>query len=79
MQQAMEKGEASRSDYAYLFDRVQMSLGKPQHWGSQVKCVNGLAVLYTVDDPAGLEERRRQLRLPPMREYMELVKPQCVR
>lgn len=79
MERAMEKGEASRTDYAYLYDRVRMGEGKPQRWGTQAKCVNGLAVLYTVEDAAGLDARRRDLRMPPIRDYMNVVKSQCVR
>jgi hypothetical protein len=47
------------SDYAYLYDRVQTGLGKPQHWGSQVKCEKSKPVLYPVDDPSGLDARQR--------------------
>jgi hypothetical protein len=79
MEQAMRKGEASMGDYAYLYDRIQVGEAKPQRWGTQVKCVNSLPVLSPVEDPAGLDERRRELRLPPMREYLKLLKPQCVR
>lgn len=72
MEKAANAGDASMSDYAYLFDRVQMSLGKPQHWGTQARCKNGKPVLYPVDDPAGLEARRKALFLMPMDDYLKL-------
>ena len=32
LEKAAKNGDASLSDYAYLYDRVQMGLGRPQHW-----------------------------------------------
>jgi len=61
LEKAAKTGNASMGDYAYLYDRVQVGLGKPQHWGSQSKCQNGKPVLESVDDPAGLDARRKEL------------------
>jgi hypothetical protein len=61
LERAAGKGDASKQDYAYLFDRVQKGSGKPQHWGTQASCKNGKPELDPVDDPAGLEERRKAL------------------
>lgn len=77
LEAAAQQGEASRSDYAYLYDRVRIGEGKPQRWGTQAKCVNGLPVLSPVEDPAGLDERRRELRMPPLRDYLAGMKPFC--
>jgi hypothetical protein len=77
MEVAAQRGEASRSDYAYLYDRVRMGEGKPQRWGTQVKCVNGLPVLSPVEDQPGLEQRRRELRMPPIKEYLKGMKDLC--
>jgi hypothetical protein len=77
MERAMREGEASRSDYAYLYDRVSVRHGKPQRWGTQAKCVNGLAVLDAVEDKEGLEQRRRELRMPPVSIYLEHIKDMC--
>ncbi len=77
LEAAMRQGEASRSDYAYLYDRVRIGEGKPQRWGTQLKCVNGLPVLSPVDDPAGLDERRRELRMPPIKDYLSGMKAFC--
>jgi hypothetical protein len=71
LEKAARDGNASMSDDAYLYDRVQMGLGKPQHWGSAAKCENGKPVLYPVDDPAGLEARRKELFLMSIREYLQ--------
>jgi hypothetical protein len=79
MQRAFDAGEASAVDYAYLYDRVMFLQGKPQHWGTQGDCKNGKAVLAPVDDPAGLEQRRKDLHLMPVSidEYLKLLDPYC--
>ena len=71
MEAAAKSGEASMSDYAYLYDRVQVGLGKPQHWGTQTKCVNGKPVLDPIDDPAGLAQRRQELFMMPIESYLK--------
>ncbi len=71
LEKAAKDGHASMSDYAYLYDRVQMGLGKPQHWGTAAKCAEGKPVLYPVDDPSGLDARRKELFLMPVGEYLQ--------
>lgn len=77
MEVAVRQNEASRTDYAYLYDRVRMGEGKPQRWGTQAKCINGLPVLHPVEDQAGLEDRRREVRMPPVKEYMKGLRDMC--
>jgi len=72
LEKAAKNGNAPMTDYAYLYDRVQMDLGKLQHWGTQVKCENGKPVLYPVDEPAGLDLRRKELFLPPVGAYLQI-------
>jgi hypothetical protein len=60
LEKAAKNGNASMSDYAYLYDRVQVGLSKLQHWGSQPNCE------AAVDDPATLDARRKQLFMPPI-------------
>jgi hypothetical protein len=75
---AVEAGEGSRMDYAYLYDRVMAGQGKPQHWGTQGgACKDGKATLLPVDDAAGLDQRRRDLRLQPIEEYKKMLDPYC--
>jgi hypothetical protein len=70
LEKAAKAGDASMSDYAYLYDRVQVGLGKPQHWGTQTRCENGKPVLDPVDDTAGLEARRQELFMPSVQAYL---------
>jgi hypothetical protein len=72
MEKAAKSGEASMSDYAYLYDRVQVGLGKPQRWGSQVQCKDGKPGLHPVEDPDGLDQRRKELFMMPIAEYLKL-------
>jgi hypothetical protein len=71
LEKAAKNGNASMSDYAYLYDRVQVGLGKPQLWGSQIKCQDGKPVLAPVDDPTGLDTRRKDLFMLPIGEYLK--------
>lgn len=72
LEKAAKSGDASMSDYAYLYDRVQVGLGRPQHWGTQAQCSNGKPVLSPVDDPGGLDARRKELFLAPVQEYLRM-------
>jgi hypothetical protein len=73
MERAVSEREASRADYALLYDRVMVGEGKLQRWGSQTKCVDGKAVLDPVEDPAGLDDRRRALFMQPVEQYLGLM------
>jgi hypothetical protein len=77
MRRAVAKGEASQRNYVFLYDRVMKREGKRQHWGTQTTCVDGKAVLDPVDDPAGLEARRKDLYFPPMEEYLKSLNASC--
>jgi hypothetical protein len=80
MEQAVSKLEASKINYAYLYDRVMVGEGKPQHWGTQGKCEDGKATLEPVDDPTHLEQRRSELGIYPVsvEKYLKLLAPQCI-
>ncbi len=72
MTEAAEAGEASRKDLAYLYDRVQLYHKKSQKYGTQLVGVQGGGFkLWIVEDPEGLDSRREELGLPPIREYLE--------
>lgn len=77
MKRAADEGEASKVNYAYLYDRVMVNEGKPQHWGTQITCKNGKTVLDPVDNPAGLAQRREELQLMPLDKYLEMLAPHC--
>lgn len=70
MKRAMEKGEASPQDFAYLEDRVRLQRGKPQLYGTQfIQDSKGRLVLQPLKDPEDVDERRRKMGLMPLAEY----------
>jgi hypothetical protein len=65
LEDAVAQGDASPADLAYLRDRVLMHRGEPQIYGTQYVVKDGVLTLWTVQDPAGLDERRAALGLEP--------------
>jgi len=70
---AAQAGEASRSDAAMLEDRVLTEDGKPQLYGTQFRIVDGVLVPYPIAEPETLEQRRAEVGLMPMPEYVKLL------
>jgi hypothetical protein len=70
-------GEASERDYAYLFDRIQVSQGRPQHWGTQSHCQDGRAILYPAEDATHLEQLRQQIGLDPLEDSLRESTSTC--
>ena len=66
---AVEAGEATKSQLAYLTDRVLLAEGKPQLYGTQVTRKDGQVVPLDLHDPGGLDERRATAGLEPFAEY----------
>ncbi|UUV32305.1 hypothetical protein NQK81_02300 [Amycolatopsis roodepoortensis] len=56
-------------DHAYLADRVATDVRQPQRWGTQSLCFPGRGCrLYPLEDPAGVNTRRRSIGLEPLTE-----------
>jgi Family of unknown function (DUF6624) len=72
LEKAAQAGDATMNSYAYLYDRVQMGLNRPQRWGTQAICENGKPALYQVEDPSGLNARRMELFMAPVEEYLSV-------
>jgi hypothetical protein len=74
-------------EFALLYDRTQLSLGKPQRYGSQLReDSQGVWHVVRLPDQQHVDERRRTVGLGPFEEYFELfrkrgskvvVDPQC--
>ena len=69
---AVEAGEATKRELAYLTDRVLLAEGKPQVFGTQVTRKDGQMVPLDLHDPGGLDERRAMAGLEPFAEYAQL-------
>lgn len=66
-------GEVAPIDIAYLTDRVLSAEGLPQRYGTQCTMENGVARVKEVEDPDNLNQRREELGLPPIEEYLKMV------
>lgn len=58
------------SSYALLLDRVRVHEGKPQVYGSQGRWENGVLGLQPIEDEANVDQRRKEVGLGPLAEYL---------
>ncbi len=72
MTAAVEVGEATTRELAYLTDRVLLAEGKQQVYGTQVTREEGRFVPLSLSDPDGLDARRAAAGLEPFAEYARL-------
>jgi hypothetical protein len=71
---AVDEGEATGSELAYLTDRVRVARGEPQLYGTQFRGTgNGAMEPAPIEDPEHVDERRAAVGLPPMREYLKQI------
>lgn len=73
---AVDRGEASGEDLAFLTDRVRSAEGLPQLYGTQTRVVDCERVPYPIEDPETVDVRRAELALRPLAEYLELRRRQ---
>lgn len=74
MEKLLDSGEASRKNYAYLFDRIN----EPQHYGTQGTCLDSTRwVPRLIEDEANVDKRRAEAGLPPMSQYIEFASKMC--
>ena len=67
-----ERGEALKSEYALMYDRIAVAEGRLQRYGTQMRCVGGFMRPYPTEDPDRLEERRApmEFRWPDYAGYL---------
>lgn len=72
LQAAVARGEAPALHAAMLEDRIRAFEGKPQRYGTQFDWnASGELCPLPIEDPAGLEERRRAVGLRPLAEEIQ--------
>ncbi len=71
MEQAVARGEVAKIDFAYLTDRVRVAQGRKQVYGTQFTLADGEPVPQPIEDEATVDQRRRDLGLPPLAEYKQ--------
>jgi hypothetical protein len=67
---AVDAGEASRTERAYLTDRVLLHEGGQQEYGTQLTSRGGKWVPRNLRDPDGVDERRAAVGMRPLAEYL---------
>jgi hypothetical protein len=70
MGEEVRRGNADPRDYAYLVDRVNLNTGKSQVYGTQVTYRDGKAVPKALQDADRVDQRREEVGLKPLAEYL---------
>ncbi len=70
LDEASRRGDAARWQFAFLDDRVRVYEGRPQRYGTQLRGGPDGLEPHPLEDPAGVEERRREVGLPPLAEVV---------
>lgn len=80
LQQAGSRGEAPLWQAAMLEDRIRMFEGRPQIYGTQFRPgEHGEPVPYMIEDPAGVNDRRRAVGLNTLEERTAELREQADR
>jgi len=70
---AVKKGQIPRASFAGYLDRLRLSAGLKQLFGTQVTVDDGFLVLYPIESEAYVDARRKQYDLPPLVEYLRAL------
>jgi hypothetical protein len=73
MQQA-PTGDVAPDQIAYLMDRTRLVDGQKQVYGTQVELKDGRWIVSSVENPEELDRRRKEFGLPPIEDYLKLVR-----
>jgi hypothetical protein len=73
---AVERGDASQRNLAYLTDRVLLKERGTQVYGTQFTSGSGGPEPQPIEDPEGVDERRAAMGLGSLAEYAELMRGQ---
>jgi hypothetical protein len=65
------QGEVDGASVAFMEDRLAMTEGRPQRYGSQMTCVGGKRIPAATEDLEHLDERRKSLGMSPYAQYLK--------
>ena len=77
MRPAVEAGLADPTELAYLEDRVALNSGGEQVYGTQIGCVDGVPQPAPLADPETVDERRTEVGLEPLADYLATLDEAC--
>ncbi len=66
----IKKDPSQKSEFAGLYDRLRVSAGMKQLFGTQAVSLGGFLILYPVEDQAKLDARRAEYGLPSIDLYI---------
>jgi VWFA-related protein len=70
---AIKKDPPQKREFAGIFDRLRVSAGMKQLFGTQAVSMGGFLVLYPIEDEGKLDARRAEYGLAPMADYMNTL------
>jgi len=74
MSKAVRKGDANPNNYAYLYDRVKVSAGEKQLFGTQVEyetqSTGRARPKFGLTDSVNVDKIRNEYGLPPLKQYL---------
>lgn len=70
---AVKRNDASAQDLAYLVDRIRVAEKQPQVYGTQLDQVDGKLKPKPIEDEEHVDERRKEVGLPPLSEYLRFA------
>lgn len=75
LQEAMERGDLSKDNFAMFDDRLRMNCGQPQRYGTQLNTdEKGVRTFWPIEDEANVDKRRAEFGYEPMAEYAKRYK-----
>ena len=74
LRQAAAAGEASWRDVAGLTDAIRLAQGRPQLYGSKFERVGDTLRPYPIENPAQVDQRRRQVGMEPLQRYAQRLR-----
>jgi hypothetical protein len=70
---AVQKGEATGEQLAYLTDRVRVGEKKPQVCGTQLRWADGQLQPQPIEDEGNVDRRRKTVGLHPLADYLRVA------
>ena len=70
---ATSAGEIRLSDFAFYIDRLRLTAGLKQLFGTQATIRDGFLVMFPIENEALVDARRKQYQLPPLAEYQRTL------
>lgn len=73
MEPLVAKGEVSKPNYAYLYDRVMLKIVGTQRYGTQMTCEAGKRVLRRIEVGVKVDAARAEVELGPVAGYIAMM------